>query len=507
LIFNHIIAEGQTKSVLKYFLYFFITGFALTATAQDTLFFDDFENGIGNWEITNDGGDCVWEVVELFGRNYTLPSTASGFVFSADADQCGSNSSTITTATMSESIFINGCPFWIVIEFDNDWRITDTEDEAYVEVSGDGGISWQAIWSRIGVSERNSHEIIPVPYSLNPANFLLRFRTVQPGWDWWWAIDNVIIWYDIPLTVLNTPTNLQAISGGGEDIQVDLSWEDNSTWELGFRVERKLGDPLSANSFTIIGETGANVTTYLDTTVLDSTIYTYRVQAFEHPLNTSCYSNLATVLAIIPVELTSFDGNIVDGNVQLEWSTATETNNSGFSIERRQKSNVKRDMTWNEIGFIQGHGTTTEPQSYSFMDESILSGIYQYRLKQIDYDGSYEYSNLIEVEIGIPTEYSLEQNYPNPFNPTTKIRFSIPALETGHTPSVQLIIYDVLGNKVATLINEEKEAGVYEVEFSAQGGDAYNLTSGIYFYRLTAGDPSTSSGQSFTATKKMIILK
>ncbi len=285
----------KTRHIIQSLIFTIIIGFALTAKAQDTLFVDDFENGTGNWNITNDGGDCVWEAVELSGSNYTLPPDASGFVLSADADQCGSNSSTITTATISESIFINGCPLSIVIEFDNDWRIINSEDEAHVEVSGDGGISWESVWSRIGVSERSSHEIIPVPLSLNPTNFLLRFRTVQPGWDWWWAIDNVTIWFDIPLTTINTPTNLQAISGGGEDIRVNLSWEDNSIWELGVNVERKLGDSLSANSFTVIGELGANVTTYIDTTVLDSTIYTYRVQAFEHPLNTSCYSNLATV--------------------------------------------------------------------------------------------------------------------------------------------------------------------------------------------------------------------
>ncbi|MFV1977000.1 MAG: hypothetical protein ACC651_14750, partial [Candidatus Scalindua sp.] len=157
---------------------------------------------------------------------------------------------------------------------------------------------------------------------------------------------------------------------------------------------------------------------------------------------------------IIPVELTSFTAIVIGNSVLLRWRTASETNNSGFSIERRQMSNVKRDMTWNEIGFIQGHGTTTEPQSYSFMDESILSGIYQYRLKQIDYDGSYEYSNIIEVEVGIPTEYSLEQNYPNPFNPTTKIRFSIPTSPLNPSPYkgegqrerlITLKVYDVLG--------------------------------------------------------------
>jgi hypothetical protein len=128
------------------------------------------------------------------------------------------------------------------------------------------------------------------------------------------------------------------------------------------------------------------------------------------------------------------------------------------------------------------------------LDETILSGTYQYRLKQIDYDGSYEYSIIIKVEVGIPTEFSLEQNYPNPFNPTTKIKFSIPNVVSSFSLRITLVVYDVLGNEIATLINKEKEAGIYEVEFSAT-----RITSGIYFYRLTAG--------TYTATKKMTILK
>jgi hypothetical protein len=232
-------------------------------------------------------------------------------------------------------------------------------------------------------------------------------------------------------------------------------------------------------------------------------MYTYRVRAKTPWGIYSPYSNEAEVLTLIPVELTSFEGNVVDGDVGLRWGTATEINNLGFSIEKRQTSNVKRDNNWKKIGFVQGHGTTTEPQSYSFTDESILSGSYQYRLKQVDYDGSYEYSNIIEVKVRIPTEFLLEQNYPNPFNPTTKIRFSIPTspqsppYQGGEAKQgwfVQLKIYDVLGNEIATLVNEEKKTGIYEVKFDATG-----ITSGMYFYKLQAGN--------FVETKKMLVIK
>ncbi len=207
----------------------------------------------------------------------------------------------------------------------------------------------------------------------------------------------------------------------------------------------------------------------------------------------SCASRGAAVLTVtgtvIPVELSSFEVKARDNIVELIWSTATETNNSGFEIERSQMSNVNSPRSWQVIGFIPGFGTTTEPKSYSFTDENLSAGKYQYRLKQIDFDGTFEYSNAIEVEITTPTEFSLEQNYPNPFNPTTTIAFSLP--KTGFT---SLKVYDILGNEVTTLVNEVKDAGVYKVQFNAS-----NLSSGVYIYQLQTGE--------YTATKKIQMIK
>jgi len=200
---------------------------------------------------------------------------------------------------------------------------------------------------------------------------------------------------------------------------------------------------------------------------------------------------------ITPIELKNFTAELSGNDVFLNWTTSTETNNSGFEILRTTKEN-----DWNKIGFVPGHGTTTEPQFYSYVDESLHSGRYQYRLKQIDFDGSFEYSKIIEVEIGSPTIFSLEQNYPNPFNPTTKIKYTIPTppvsspLVKGRTKEgfVTLKVYDVLGNEVATLVNEEKPAGECEVEF-----DGSEFPSGVYFYQLSAGD--------FIKTQKMVLMK
>ena len=206
--------------------------------------------------------------------------------------------------------------------------------------------------------------------------------------------------------------------------------------------------------------------------------------------------NVQLIPEFIPVELVSFTANVIGNDIELTWQTATETNNMGFDVERGQMSNVNGQMDWESIGFVQGLGTTTKPKIYSFSDENVSPGNYQYRLKQIDFDGSFSFSNIIEIEVGSPDEFSLEQNYPNPFNPSTKINFTIPSVETHSDASllVTLKVYDVIGNEVAILVNEVKPAGNYGIEF---GGS--DLTSGIYFYQLKAGV--------FVETKKMILLK
>lgn len=191
---------------------------------------------------------------------------------------------------------------------------------------------------------------------------------------------------------------------------------------------------------------------------------------------------------IVPVELTSFTVNANGTDAELKWTTATETNNKGFDIERASSSTTPV-QEWVKVGFVPGFGTTTEPKSYSFVDSKLSSGNYVYRLKQIDYDGSFSYSGVVELEVKTPSTFSLEQNYPNPFNPGTLIRFSIP-VET----DVRLNVYNTLGQEVAEIINSRLKEGYHEVEF-----DAGSLTSGIYFYRLEA--------DKFVDVKKMIIIK
>lgn len=190
----------------------------------------------------------------------------------------------------------------------------------------------------------------------------------------------------------------------------------------------------------------------------------------------------------LPVELSSFTSVVNKNSVVLNWTTLNETNNSGFEIERKSTT---ENSTWITAGFVQGSGNSHESKNYTFNDRGLNIGSYNYRLKQIDFNGNFEYFNLEnEVLVGVPSQYELSQNYPNPFNPSTKINFSLP-----NDAKVSLLIYDISGRLVSTLIsNEFKSANYYTIEFNAA-----NLASGTYFYSLQT--------DSFRDTKKMLIVK
>jgi V8-like Glu-specific endopeptidase len=187
---------------------------------------------------------------------------------------------------------------------------------------------------------------------------------------------------------------------------------------------------------------------------------------------------------IIPVELTSFTAVGYDDYAEISWITSTETNNAGFSLERKSSN-----TDWNEVAFINGNGTTTETRAYNYVDERLTVGVHNYRIKQIDYDGTFTYSKIVEVDITAPDNYVLLQNYPNPFNPSTTIKFSIPAEAV-----VQLNIFNTIGEKVSEVFSGSLNAGYHEMIF-----DASALTSGIYFYRLESNE--------FVNSKKMMLIK
>lgn len=205
----------------------------------------------------------------------------------------------------------------------------------------------------------------------------------------------------------------------------------------------------------------------------------------------------------VPVELTSFKAALNGNAVLLNWSTASELNNAGFEIERSlsELSSIdvvkKSSNQWKKIGFVQGNGTTLEFKSYQFNDELNEYGTFNYRLKQIDFDGSFTYSNIVEIDNILPQQFSLFQNYPNPFNPETNISFTLPT-----EGIVNLKIFDVLGNEVAQLINEFKSPGKYTVSY--QSGSHSPIASGVYLYRLELNSPNKGKQ---SLIRKMILIK
>ncbi|MEO8231912.1 MAG: T9SS type A sorting domain-containing protein [Ignavibacteriota bacterium] len=287
------------------------------------------------------------------------------------------------------------------------------------------------------------------------------------------------------------PPWLQKSSFSNNSVQ--LIWVDNSDNETEFRVKRKFEGQTTYT--TIKNNLPPNSTNWIDNLLdlpdslriiyNDSITIYYQIESLN--VSDSSFSNVDSIrvktVNILPVELSSFNAKFNIKQIDLDWETATEVNNYGFEVER------KTETDWKKIGFVQGNGNSNSPKKYSFMDNNLLgSNKFYYRLKQVDNDGQFSYSNTIEVSLP-PVAYELEQNYPNPFNPITKIRYQLP-----EKSRVFIKIFNSLGAEVKILLDEIKEPGNYEVDF-----DGTNLSSGVYFYRMQS--------ENFISTKKMIILK
>ncbi len=243
----------------------------------------------------------------------------------------------------------------------------------------------------------------------------------------------------------------------------------------GANADNVLGQPDFVTTGGVTSQTGLN---YPSTIFIDN--------ANNHIWIPDTYSHrvLRYDVSPLPVELTSFTAVSQDQQVTLNWRTATELNNSGFEIQR---SITNTEFV--TIGFVKGVGTTTVHQDYSYYDKNLSNGKYTYRLKQIDFNGQFEYSNTVEVEVLSIDDYSLIQNYPNPFNPSTKIGYILK-----DRTNVKVVVMNSLGEEVAVLVNEIQEQGIHELDFNAA-----NLSSGIYFYSLQT--------QQYSETKKMLLMK
>lgn len=206
------------------------------------------------------------------------------------------------------------------------------------------------------------------------------------------------------------------------------------------------------------------------------------------------YSGSGTICTgALPVSILSFTHAVQQRNVTLNWITEWELNNSGFDIERAAvtRGNINE---WSKIAFVKGFGTTNESKIYVLEDKKLVKGTYKYRLKQIDFNGNYEYFDLpADVTVEPPNKFNAGQNYPNPSNPKSKIDYEIPV-----NGKVKLLVYDITGQQVMELVNETQEAGYYSAEF-----DGSSLSSGVYFYRITA----EGEGRKFIKTIKMVLVK
>lgn len=300
----------------------------------------------------------------------------------------------------------------------------------------------------------------------------------------------------VPTASIVAPSGLTA--NATQPSIVELNWTDNSNNEDGFRVERSA----EGGNFELVGTTASDATSFEDTlSILGE--YQYRINAF-HASDQSGYTNIACVtVSVVPVEISLFTIKIetTEDFVALQWETSSEINNRGFEIERKAiQSGSRSNLTdFEKIGFVEGKGTTTEKSIYTYIDNfnyNGFSGKVYYRLKQIDFDGSYSYSGTISADIELTKkDYFLEQNFPNPFNPSTSVRFHIP-----EESKVSIQIVNSLGEVVANLTNEVKQSGVH-----TQTWNASNVSSGIYFIRINA--QSTVSERNFSRSIKAILIK
>jgi len=279
-----------------------------------------------------------------------------------------------------------------------------------------------------------------------------------------------------PIALLDDTNNkiyvLYTTNYGTSDSDIDYKWSTTTNISFSSAIN------LTSGSFNDVTSTKQNFT--------NEVVILYATSSDE-------WNGVKTEMTPVPVELAYFSGTVNGNKVELRWRTETEVNNYGFNIESRVPLNPSQggeDGDWITIAFVEGHGNSNSPKYYDYTDSYItLAGRYKYRLKQIDNDGTFEYSNVVTVDVVTPNNFYLSQNYPNPFNPVTRIDFTIP--ERQH---LSLRVYNTLGELMTELVNEIKEPGSYSVTF-----DASILPGGIYFYRLSAGK--------YSIAKKMSLLK
>lgn len=403
---------------------------------------------------TNTANSGIW-------RN-TSPTTATtsvGWTFLANSEVTSTQVTAISVSTAnSTNVLYYGTSDGKVYRING----ANTGDPAKTEVSSGAGFPAGYV-SSIAVDPANSANVI-VTFSNYSVDRI--WYSTDSGASWTNVTGNLngaisVRWAKM-FTVGSTPHYFLATSTG---VYYTTSLSGTPTW--------------TQEAATSIGNV---VCVMLDYRSADNTLIvaTHGRGVFE-----------TTIATALPVELTTFAAAYTGDGVALSWQTATEVNNYGFKVERGSTSHTtsSQGITWETLGFVQGHGNSNSTKSYSFIDKNAPSGKVQYRLKQIDFDGKYEYSNVVEVNVNAFNRLELSQNFPNPFNPVTTISYSLP-----NVSKVKLVIYDVTGREVAILVNEFQSVGKHSVNFNAS-----RIASGVYYYRIQAGD--------IIQTKKMVLMK
>lgn len=259
--------------------------------------------------------------------------------------------------------------------------------------------------------------------------------------------------------------------------RVQLGWTPSRSGILShYRIYRSIHVD---SNFVLLNTAKTSDSTYIDDDLQYNLRYYYVATAVDLIGNESSFSNMVdtTISIPVPVELSSFSVQVHDNDALLEWTTKTESTNYGFEVQRSESD----PNNFEKIAFIRGHGTSSTPMHYYYVDKDLQKGEYFYRLKQIDFNGDFEFSTKIKITIGVPDEFCLEPNYPNPFNSSTTISYNLPK-----SSQVELNIYNVYGQIIFHLVNEYQKAGRYAANWPGIDENGRNVASGIYYFKIEA---------------------
>jgi photosystem II stability/assembly factor-like uncharacterized protein len=461
---------------------------------------------------TTNGGDD-WQTIQLGGaadnfRDLTFADESTGWVSGENSKMFRTTDggynwfqlNVPTTSVIRSMCFLNESLGWIVTLEDH--LILKTTDGGQSWIQQNSGLTGNFSYHKVFFTDENNGFITGrILSSPQDISFILKTSDGGQSWSVNFNFQNETL---DPIYFVNQDTGwiagfygfLVKTTDGGSSWQIQSSGPDEVISDLYFFDENK--GWYTGNNGALYQTNDGGVSWLKNVILIEDDL---RTLYFVNEGNGWAAGSNGIILhyndtTYVPVDLKSFSANVTAQNVLLTWSTATETNNRGFEVERLQDCKIARLQNspagktgWERIGFVEGNGTTTLTHSYSYTDKNVSPGKYYYRLKQIDFNGSYKYSNEIEVDLTAPARFSLEQNYPNPFNPATTIKYAVPK-----TVNVGLKVFDILGREIKTLVNETKNPGYYEIQFNAN-----SLAGGVYFYRLKAGG--------YIKTGKMLLLK